>query len=197
MANPIATSTIAAQAFRLMELGPISSFADETPQARDAAEQFPVARRMCLEHGDWSFASQLADLPEVALPDHMQPTARLPHLYRLPADCLIVREVVGCTDWRLDRDYLRASTAGPLSIRYTADQENESRLPAKFQQALAYRLAAMLSPRWVGAANKAEMLEQAAAQFLAQAMQADTRHASSVRYDGRPEQGDWVCEALR
>lgn len=198
MPEPIATSTIVSQAFRLMELGPISSFADDTPQARDAAEQYPVARRLCLEACDWSFASSIADLPEAVAPAGIAPSAAFPHLFKLPGNCLRVREVIEpWIDWRLDGDFLRADRAGPLSIRYTADQTNEARLPASFQLAVSYRLAALLSPRWTGAANKTQLLEQLAPQQLKEAMRSDARQASHARYDGQPDHGDWVAEALR
>ena len=198
MPELIATSTIAAQAFRLMELGPISSFADDTPQALDTAQQYPVARRLCLEACDWSFASRIADLPEAVRPYGTPLSAAFPFLFRLPADCLKVREVIECwTDWRLDGDFLRADRAGPLSIRYTADQHNETRFPAMFAEAVSWRLASMLAPRWVGAANKIGLLEQGAEQSLKQAMRTDARQASAARYDGRPDDGDWLAEVTR
>lgn len=198
MPEPIATSTIAAQAFLLMELGPISSFADDTPQAQDAARQYPAARRICLEACDWSFASVIADLPEATLPAGTPPSANFPHLFRLPPDCLNVREVTTpWIDWRLDDDFLRANCAGPLSLRYTSDLTNELRFPATFGQAVTYRLAAMLAPRWVGAANRLKDLEDGAEEYLKKAMRTGARHASAARYDGEPHHCDWVNEALR
>lgn len=198
MAEPIATSTIAAQAFRLMELGPISSFADETPQAQDAAQQYPVARRVCLEACDWSFASSIADLPEAELPVGTARSGAFPFLFKLPAKCLRVREVLDpMIEWRLDGDFLRADAAGPLSVRYTSDVENETRFPAMFIEAVAFRLAAMLAPRWIGAANKLQLLMQGAEQQLKEAMRADARQASSARYDGAPQGYDWLVEVLR
>lgn len=181
-----------------MELGPISSFADDTPQAQDAAQQYPVARKMCLEACDWSFASRLADLPEAVRPEATPVSAAFPFLFRLPADCLRVREVIGCrADWRLDGDFLRVDRAGPLPIRYTGDQDNETRFPAMFAEAVTWRLAAMLAPRWVGAANKIGLLEQGAEQSLKQAMRTDAMQASAARYDGQPDAGDWLAEVLR
>ncbi len=198
MAEPIATSTIAAQAFRLMELGPISSFADDTPQAQDAASQYPVARRLCLEACDWSFASMIADLPEAMQPTGTAQSSAFPFLYRLPPDCLKVREMLTSgAEWRLDGDFLRANTGGPLSVRYTGDVENETRFPAMFIEAVAFRLAAMLAPRWVGAANRLQLLQQGADQQIKAAMRADGRQAASARYDGRSHVVDWLTEVLR
>lgn len=199
MPAPVATSTIAAQAFRLMELAPISSFADDTDQARAAAEQYDVALETCLEACDWSFASVFAGLSELAaLPSGAAADPDLVFSYGLPGDCLALREVGdGFTRWRRDRDLVRADQAGPLPVRYTARIEDEDRLPATFRQAVSWRLAAMLAPAWSGTAARVQQLEDGAAQSLRQAMRQDARQASSERYDGGPDQPDWVEFALR
>ena len=64
MALSYATSTIVSDAFRQMELDPISSFAEDSEQAAAAAEQFPEAMNQCLERLDWSFASKFVELSE-------------------------------------------------------------------------------------------------------------------------------------
>ncbi|MGR3521938.1 MAG: hypothetical protein ACU0FT_04210 [Paracoccus sp. (in: a-proteobacteria)] len=195
--QPRANSGIAATAFRLMELAPFSSFADDTPQAQDAAQEYPRARRMCLEACDWSFASVVAYLPE-ARPE-TAPDPELPFSYVLPGDCLRMMQTM-CSDirWRLDRRTVRADASGPLAIRYIADVEDEQILPASFQTAIAYRLAALMSPRWVGAENKAQGLEQRAEMSLRSAMKLDARSASIERYDGAdPGVADWAAWAVR
>jgi len=198
MTVPIATSTIAAQAFRLMELSPISSFADDSAQAQAAAEQYPIALTMCLEAADWSFASVLAKLPEASLPSGAAIDDDLTFAYQLPGDCVVLREVVDPTvRWRRDRDLLRADAAGPLAIRYTGQTSNEAALPATFQTAVAFQLAALLAPIWTGTQSKVSRLEQAGSVALRQAMRIDARQASAARYDGRPMQGDWATEAVR
>lgn len=199
MPSPIATSTIASQAFRFMELSPISSFADDSAQARAAAEQYDVALGMCLEACDWSFASVRADLPELAaLPGGAAADADFPFSYALPGDCVVLREVVDpLARWRRDRDLLRADTSGPLTVRYTGQTPNEAGLPATFRTAVSYQLAALLAPLWMGTASKLATLEQSAAGMLRQAMRMDARQASPARYDGRPMEGDWVTEVLR
>ena len=198
MPEPIATSTIVAQAFRLMELGPISSFADDTPQARDAAEQYPEAMRICLEASDWSFASELAMLPEVVDLPASRVDPQLPYTYALPGSCVRLLEVGdGKIDWRADKTFLRADAPGPMRIRYTEMVSDENRLPATFRAAVAYRLAAILAPTWVGAQNKAAALEDGAMSVLAKAERVDARQASPQRYDGGGETGDWAAEATR
>jgi hypothetical protein len=196
MPTPIAASTIAAQAFRFLELSPISSFADDTPQAQDAAEQYPQALASCLSACDWSFASVLASLPAAVPGPTVAVDPALPHLFALPGDVIVLREVGdGWTRWRRDREGLRADEGAPLRIRYTGRVENEAALPATFQTAVALALAVLLAPRWLGTQSRVEGLKQDAARVLKQAMREDARQASEARYDGTPDQGDWVAEA--
>ena len=197
MSQPIATSTIVAQAFRLMEMSPVSSFGDDSEEAAAAAEQYPVVLDILLEGNDWGFASTLAHLPHVAiLPDDVAADAELPWLYRLPGDCVKIREMVDkSVRWRIDEGYLRADQPGPLTIRYTRRIVNEPAAPATFRTAVAYQLAALLSPRWPGKASLADRLEQGAEKYRGKALADDRYGASAVRYDGGPDQPDWVAEA--
>ena len=198
MPLPTANANIGAQAFRFMELAPFSSFADDTPQARDAAEQYPVARRMMLEACDWSFASTVKALPELA-PAQVVADPAFEFTYSLPGDCV---RFLGPLDihvrWRIDGRHLRADAAGPLTVRYTADVEDDQRMPAAFQTALALRLAALLSPMWVGADSKTQSLDQRAEMAMRTAMKLDSRSASVERYDGEGfGVRDWADWAIR
>lgn len=192
MPDPIATSTIVSQAFRLMEKSPISSFADDSEEAAAAAEQYEVAMGMCLEACDWSFASVYAALPEASVPGAAA-DPDLGYAYQMPADCVVLQEVgaIG-TVWRRDRDLIRADQAGPLPVRYTGKITDESRLPAIFRTAVAYQLAALLAPRWVNTRTKIADLQSAAEQYLKKSMARDRNQASAMRYDGQPDEGDWA-----
>lgn len=196
----IAPITIA-QAFRFMELGPVSSFSDDTPQARDAADSYPEALRLCLEACDWSFGSFSAALPEVSpamLPPGFAATIDMPYTFALPGGASRLIEVGDrWTRWRRDGALIRASDAAPLAVRYTVDTLPEDAQPATFRMAVAGRLAALLAPRWNGAAANTDQAEGRAQQLLAQAMRSDARQAASARYDGRSEQSDWAEEAVR
>jgi hypothetical protein len=198
MSTPITASVIAGQCFRLLELSPISSFGDETPQARDAAEQYPLALGSCLSSCDWSFASTVATLPEAqpGVTDAADPN--LPYLYKLPADLVKLREVLDpSVRHRIDKLGLRADMSGLLTIRYTAQVDDEASLPATFQTAVAHALALLLAPRWLSTQSKIEALERRTGQMLRKAMQEDARTGSDARYDGLDDQGDWVTEARR
>ncbi len=191
----IATSGIAVQAFRLLEMSPISSFGDDSEQASSAEEQYPEALRMCLEANDWSFASTLASLPAV---DEDSGDEDLPHVYTRPGDLVRLIDVKPASVlYRLDEDRLRADQAAPLRIRYTRLVTNEARLPGMFKTAVSYQLAALLAPRWTTSRNRADSLQAQADNWLGRAMKADRGSASSQRYDGRARQADWRGEAIR
>jgi len=197
MSEATATSMIVSQAFRFMELAPVSSFEDDSDKARDAAQMYPVALQSCLEAGDWSFASTFAELPSSTLPETAASDDDLPYVFKLPGDFVRLQKVGDdWTRYRIDKGgLLRASDAGPLSIRYTATVDNEATLPATFRRAVAARLAADLAPLHVEIASKVDRLENLADKLLKIALGADNGSASSQRYDGRDDEGYWADEA--
>lgn len=198
MSSPIATSAIVSQAFRILERGPISSLADNSQEARDAAEQYPVALAECLERADWSFASSRRQLAAVLPEADPYTDPELPYLYQLPGDVVRLREVGdGRTHWRLDRDGLRADHPGPLRVRYTGTITDESRLPASFRTAVALRLAWLLGPTYVEGKARLNAIDDDFRTQIKQAMREDARQASEARYDGMADQGDWATEARR
>lgn len=197
MPSPIAASTIVAQAWRFMELAPISSFDDDTEQARSSAEQYTNALRECLSRADWSFASAIAMLPLADLPQTVAEDPDLPYFYQRPGDLVRLIEVGDPgTRWRLDRDGLRADAPAPLRIRYTAEITNEAQLPTAFQTAVALRLALLLGPRWLTTRAKMDNLARQFDAELAQAKKQDSRSASAARYDNDlTSSADWAAGA--
>ena len=196
MPIPVAAANIVAQAFRFMEVTPPSSLADDSDKAAAAQAQYPIALAMCLETADWSFASVLVNLPLMTLPDTAAADPDLPYAYALPGDLVLLREVHdGTAKWRRDAIALRADEPAPLRIRYTGTVAAESRMPATFQTAVALQLAILLGPTWMTTASKVEALISRLGNTLTEAKRQDARMASSARYDGLPEQGDWATEA--
>lgn len=195
MPTPISTSNIVSQAWRFMELSPISSFDDDTEQARSSAEQYTNALDQCLAVADWSFASVYASLPAADLPPTVATDPDLPYFYQPPGDMIRLHQVGDSDDqiaFRLDRDGLRANRDAPLPIRYTARVTNEARLPATFQTAVALKLAWLLGPRWLGTPQKIAAIERNLQDALQAAKREDARSASSVRYDLQPDTYDWA-----
>lgn len=199
---PQATSSIVSQAFRMMELTPPSSLDDDDEKAAAAKEQYDVALRMCLEAADWSFASTLEHLPPAVLPETEAADADLPYIYILPGNLVRLHEVGDIdTAWRVDAigesHAIRSDCPAPLRVRYTAKVENEARLPATFQTAVAAQLALLLAPRWQPTTSKISLIADQHAQLMREAIRRDARMASQARYDGLSDQGDWVTEARR
>lgn len=192
--SPIATSTIVAQAFRYMEKSPISSFGDDSDEARAAAEQYPTALRMVLEIGDWSFASVLREIPEKNLPASATPDPELPHVYAVPPEALILREVEhGRARWRRDRDFLRVDQGGKVMLRYTADITDETRLPAQVKNVVALQLAVLLAPIYLTTQTKRSQLAEMLREAVVQALRGDAQTASPAGWSATSGQGgDWV-----
>lgn len=194
--QPIATSGVAAQAFIFVELGPVSSFGDDSDQAQDGARAYAEALEATLAGTDWSFASRRASLPPVEI-ENLTADPELQHVYALPPDCLSVRRV---GDWelryRIDADGLLRTTAlPPLPIRYTARIWDETKMPASVRLVIALHMAGLLAPRWLGSQTKRDQLDRQHRAALAEARRQDADQASQERYDD--PFGAWVLGALR
>lgn len=195
---PFATSTIVAQAFAAVELAPPSSFSDDTPQAGDAQIYYPIALDLCLEWCDWSFASRMVNLAETVPPVGIIDDPDLPHVFALPGDCVMFREVkIPRAKYRLDEGLLRADHPAPLPVRYTRRITNEASLPASFRASVALQLAVLLAPRWLGVETKRQQLVNSLEAMKSQASRPDARTASPENYQHNSGPADWVAEAMR
>ncbi|MFT6772312.1 MAG: hypothetical protein ACJA1L_000016 [Paracoccaceae bacterium] len=185
MTEAIAASSIAQRAFVYMEAGPLSSFGDDSPQARDAAREYPVALSKALRSADWSFASRLFNLPEITS-ETLDPN--LPHGFRWAPEMLAIRQVFDrAMKWRTDERITRTDAAGPLTLRATILVTKETDLPADFQDYVALVMAAALSPFYASSANRAESLLARADDAQTKAKRADRGQASQARWDGRDD----------
>ena len=196
MPSSLATSGIAAEAFRLIELQPGSSLADGGEKSQAAEEQYPLALQECLETAEWSFASVLAKLPAGVLPGTSAADLDLPYFYSLPGDCIRILSVGDSwTAWRLDAVGLRADDPAPLTIRYTAMMTNEAKMSASFRLFVSLALAIRLSPLYQTSEGKLQQLRDMHKEQRALAMRQDARTASQARTDDLEQQDDWVTEA--
>ncbi|WP_284262469.1 hypothetical protein [Roseicyclus amphidinii] len=197
MTPPIAASTIPAQAFRFLELAPLSSFADESPEAAAAAAVYPEALRMALEIAEWSFASRIVTLPEAQLLAGDAADPDLPHVYLPPPDLVALREVHGLqVQWRLDMGYIRCTEPGPLRIRYTSLIQNETRMPATFRTLVAAQMALLLAGAYLTTRTKQVDLESRLERLTGLALRQDGRNASpQSAWDDDHEY--WDREAVR
>ena len=201
----IATSTIVQQAFRFMGIGTLASLSDSDPKAVAANQMYEPAYTTILEKLDWSFASQLADLPEIADTAIATADSRLAHAYQLPGDLLVLREVVRKPKpaFRIDAGrVLRASVSGPLKIRYTRLIENELLTTATFRTTVALQLANFMAPQYVEVARKRQELKDDLTSAFSAAARTDAVSASPQGWrentdDPSSDQGSsWIDEAL-
>lgn len=199
MTDAIATSNIVQQAFRAMGIGTLSSLGDTDPRVLAAKELYDTAIEMMLEALDWSFASTVSQISQKAEGADIVADDRYPYAFTLPEALLVLREVTDAdVSYRLDADrLLRADTTGPLTIRYTAKVTNEARLPATFQTAVAYQLAALMAPEHVKTARQIEQIDQAVTRAFDRAARTDGRTASPKAYNQSFGGGDWLAEACR
>jgi len=181
-----------------MELKPISSFADDSPQAEDTRLRYSTALGMCLEDHDWWFARRLVHLPPAGLPEGEITDEDLPYQVAVPGDLLKLLLVKPAgVDFRLDQNMLRLDQDGGADIRYTRMITDETKLPHTFQAAVAAQLAVLLMSRWVKTRTKKADLTTALDDLMAKARKNNRGGSSATRLDGEPRQGDWASEATR
>jgi hypothetical protein len=179
--TPIATSYIAKLAFQFMKMKGISSFGDDSDEAQDAALNFDIAMKMCLEECDWHFASKYANLPEAVADFVVRLQEVIPEYLR----------------FQIDGRELRCDQATNVMIRYTALITNESLLPTTFQVMVARQMAVLMGPFWTQSEKLTKENSDALVLEGLKAKRADRNSASARRYDGREDQPDWATAAVR
>jgi hypothetical protein len=204
--TPVAASAIAQQAFAELELRPLSSFGDDTPQATEAASALPRARAMVLGGYDWSFARALVNLPALtgSAMEALAADPRLPFAFALPAELEVLRGLHNtaqplCTlAWRREGQTIRADAAA-VSALITRRLEREDLFPATVQHAMALQMAMLMAPRYLTTRSKVADLGQRLAEAVSRARSDDAMSASHHRRDGlSPSIGDdWVARVTR
>lgn len=199
MAVNLATSDIVAQAVLELEAAPISSFAEDHEFPRNLAKHYPRALDTCLTASNWSFARVLAALPQATAPSGAAEDPDLPYLFKVPSDCVKLRDVDGDTiAWRRDEGFIRASAPASLNIRYTRRITDETKLPATFREWVALELAIRLAPKHLQTRTKRADLKTMALDARRIALEEDRNMASGVRWDGDDDAAsDWVELATR
>lgn len=116
---------------------------------------YPIALKFVLESQDWNFAVKRQ---EVAQSANVVPAFNYSGAFKIPADCLRVREVwdnkTGDTNsrysnnnlqWELEGEYIVANTSGQVFVKYISNITDTSKFTGSFITALttylAYRLA--------------------------------------------------------
>lgn len=179
-----------------MEISPVASFAEGSPQAIALAEQYPEARDLVLESHDWSAAREVAVLPPVEVSGQAA-DPDLAYSYRLPSDTLKLWRVHGGGKFRQDGRVIRSDTADGLTVRYSRQIEREAELTPTLRAAVAYQLAHLLAPQFVGSRTKRADIETSLERALGVARTNDAHSASAHMLDEDAQDLSWVAEAVR
>lgn len=167
---------------------------DEASAVADVlALRYPMIRDAVLQAYKWNFAKRRASLPELSA----APAFGYAHQYLLPADCILVREVVDASQtikWEVedadDGPVIVTDLTAPLLILYTTRVQDVSRFRPLFVEALAARLAADLAVKLMDNSAAAERLLTVYQDKLNEARRIDAQEGSA---EDQPT-GDWITE---
>lgn len=130
----------------------VSDFNEGSMQADQCRTFYPIARDVCLEMGEWDFATRRI---QPALISNPPPSSWL-YAYALPADCLKALAVFGVsTDERITQPFIIESASDGTRVlytnqvnailRYTLKITDTSQFSPLFEDAVGWLLASYLS----------------------------------------------------
>ena len=136
---------IANRALILLGGREITSFMDNTNEAKIAKNLYKSARDYVLRSYPWASLKKRKDLVELA----DNPVSGFAHQYQLPNESIRVLEVhstgkVRPSDWEVNGDLI-LTDAKPVSIVYLAGNLPESKYSTQLVEALVYRLASEMA----------------------------------------------------
>lgn len=161
-------------ALDLLGAEPITSLTDGV-RGEMCDRNYPLARDAALRAYPWNCAMGRAALAALTT----APIWDFTSAYQLPTDCLRVVEVDGeitvGLSWRVEGRTLVANTTGALNIRYVKRLEDPIAFDPLLDQAIAARLAAMMSFAITGKEGLGKTLLAVAADAERAAMRIDAR----------------------
>ncbi len=133
------------QALDMLGAEPITSLDDGSKSATLCKRNYPLARDAALRSYPWNCALGRQALAALAT----APAWGFSHAFGLPEDCLRLLDVDGEITvglrWRVEGNTVLADTAGPLRVRYVRRIDDATLFDALLVQAIAARLAAIVS----------------------------------------------------
>ena len=136
---------IANRALILLGGREITSFIENTNEARIAKSLYQSTRDYVLRSYPWAALKKRIELPELA----EQSVNGFQHQYQLPSDCLRVLEVHSASKINSDRWEVNGRQVltddKPVSIVYLSDDVPEQEYSTQLVQALVYRLSSEMA----------------------------------------------------
>lgn len=174
---------VCSRASILMGGSPITSFTDGSAEADVCDAMYEDLASSSLTNSRWGFATNQAVLNRLAT----APTGRYDSAYQLPAGTLTVNAVT-VNDYPIgfdtygDKVYCNASDTSELVADYIF-RATEDTWPSYFTIAVEYAMAGVLAVSVARDASLAQMMDQKAALFMAQARSRDSQRQTTKRLD--------------
>ena len=175
----------------------IVSLTEDSNSARAINECYVLVRKNEIRRHPWHFAKRRALLAASAT----APAFDFSYAYPLPSDCLRVLmphpesdsvQYDGKVDWKIEGRSILSDQAGPLKITYLADVTDSEQFDAAFVDTFAARLAAEVSMRVTGSAEKRKLALEEYRMSLLEARRVNAFEQFSIE---RP-MGDWEIARL-
>jgi hypothetical protein len=175
----------------------IVSLTEDSNSARAINECYVLVRKNEIRRHSWHFAKKRALLAASAT----APAFDFSYAYPLPSDCLRVLmphpesdsvQYDGKVDWKIEGRSILSDQAGPLKITYLADVTDSEQFDAAFVDTFAARLAAEVSMRLTGSAEKRKLALEEYRMSLLEARRVNAFEQFSIE---RP-MGDWEIARL-
>jgi hypothetical protein len=175
----------------------IVSLTEDSNSARAINECYVLVRKNEIRRHPWHFAKKRALLAASAT----APAFDFSYAYPLPSDCLRVLmphpesdsvQYDGKVDWKIEGRSILSDQAGPLKITYLADVTDSEQFDAAFVDTFAARLAAEVSMRLTGSAEKRKLALEEYRMSLLEARRVNAFEQFSIE---RP-MGDWEIARL-
>ena len=154
----------------------IENLSDSTPEADACEAEYYAARDMLLEEHNWQFAVKYDTLAA----DTAAPTWYWRFQYTLPNDFMTILNLEAEEiPYELTLDgKLMTNEPAPLKIRYISREEDVTRYPQLFKQALVSKLGAMLAMGLTKDIRRVEYLESRYDRLIADARFSDSGRRS-------------------
>jgi len=159
-------------ALQILGTRKISSFDDETVEARLCKTQYPLSRMSLLREHPWNFAIKRVDLAPLS----DKPVFGWTHQFEKPGDFIRLLEVMDQTvgDYIFEGNKILANT-NILNIRYVSNVTEAFFFDTEFISVLAYHLAVELFEALDGTVSKKESYQRAFDNLLSKAKLTDGR----------------------
>ena len=145
--------TIASNALLLLGGNTISSFEEESTEAKIAANLYETAYESILTTHRWRFASKKAKLARLS----ETPENEYNYAFQIPSDCLYVAEL-STSNYEIFEDKIFANVTD-IDIDYTYSV-SEDKLPAYFTKMFEFYLAAQFAVPLTGSMDKGRYYSQ-------------------------------------